>query len=269
MTTRYVSRWCQRSPKGQNPPPWRTGVRHEKRSRSPQQWCLGEILLVKSSQNHYKGTNKIQTHKINSCCFWALTMCPALSFLILPTTLQRSAISPVTYTCKETLRGWIVYSDDSSSRWWGRNPHLGLSDPKAHAGPSTMLPQQPLTNLRCFFQRIYFCLPISKWEKTTNILRPNLLELGLFLLHAGLIQTIYLIKICLPNGSSLKKYGDPTSSLSIYSGCQKNSHKALEVTVGPGSSQYLARYLLGFRKGTVTWKCSVNSLCFKLIFDPR
>lgn len=42
VTTRFVSRECQMSPRGQNHPLWRTpGVGHEKGSRLPQHWCLG------------------------------------------------------------------------------------------------------------------------------------------------------------------------------------------------------------------------------------
>lgn len=65
-------------------------------------------------------------------------------------------------------------------------------------------------------------------------------------------------KIWGPNKFSVNMFRLPESSC-----------KALEVTLGPGSSQYLALFLLGFRKGTAAWKCSVSSLCFKLGFDPR
>lgn len=39
------------------------------------------------------------------------------------------------------------------------------------------------------------------------------------------------------------------------------SYKALEVTLGPWLVPKLGTFLLGFRKGTGTWKRIVSSLC--------
>lgn len=148
---------------------------------------VGEILLTKSRQNHHK-EHKQNTNKQNpGLVFIEHLLCAQYChrlFLIFPTTIRRRVIFPVTYTGKETPRGWLVYSDHSTSRWWGRNPHLGLSGPQAHAGPSTMLPQQPLANVRCFFVRMFFCLPFSKWGKNYKYIKTgpaNLFELELFL----------------------------------------------------------------------------------------
>lgn len=116
----------------------------------------------------------------------------------------------MTYTGKETLSSSIVYSDHSanSGRWWGRNPHVGLSDPKAHAGPSTMPPPQP-NKCKKLLSKDIFYLSISKWagggggNSPTNILRPDLQIYYCWVIHAVLILKAYFIKICLPNGDLL------------------------------------------------------------------